>query len=698
MKKQTYLKDENLLTLLSLHDFIIPEIQREYVWGSLINSEKVLVPFLNSIKISAKVDESCHYAHGLENQHMGFLYSYKPQYIRDISSRISDEYIIDGQQRFTSLFLLLFVRAVIEERILDFNNLVRWEEYNIAFDYKVRQLTHKFIYDLIAHVQTDGKSVLKNIIEEKYPCWLLNDYLKDTTVGNIINAIKCIFKIFNNDSDYYYDYLLTRIHFWHFKTDVTSQGEELYITMNSRGEELSDNEAQKARRLKNTDQTKWGPLWEEWQTYFWRNRNQGDAKNFDADRGFNNLLACMDAMGDYMKQSYDSIQDTNTAIDSLKFIVDTDWVDFLHQQNPNYYTEWLVEFKKDIWTRINTTNAKWKIQTDSDTTQRENAVLLWPLFYFYFKEIRAKNSKPNQYSFVRLMHLCYLNYKSRKTNHAYIKEFIDELCEQNGSDILLFANKFNNKFLSEENHILFKEISKAPISSEMESIIWEVQNKQYFLDGKDVGGNTIIDYVKDILNMHLSLRSPLQNIMDNYDVLFPSNDSSQNEILLKRILLFFKNNNSEPFWKQVSPYYDRNYETSSWKRIVRHGAFLEFYKRISKNYQKVICVSELNLLIDSLKREFFSMKENRCFSSSKWSDRRLAILFDTMTNGELWRPESYPDIVFHEDVDSIGRPFISTTTVWNRVTGRKFTWQKVAFPDKWESILQGMYPLYDFTY
>lgn len=698
MKKQTYLKDENLLTLLSLHDFIIPEIQREYVWGSSINSERVLVPFLNSIKNSAEVDEHCHYAHGLENQLMGFLYSYKPQYIKDISSRISDEYIIDGQQRFTSLFLLLFVRAVIEERIIDFNNLVRWEEYNIAFDYKVRQLTHKFIYDLIAHVQIEGKSVLKNIIEEKYPSWLLNDYLKDVTVSNIINAIKCIFEVFNNDSDYYYDYLLTRIHFWHFKTDVTSQGEELYITMNSRGEELSDNEAQKARRLKDIDQTKWGPLWEEWQTYFWRNRNQGDAKNFDADKGFNNLLACIGAMGDYMKQSYDTIQDTNMAIDSLKFIVDTDWVDFLHQQNPNYYTEWLVEFKKDIWTRINTTNAKWKIETDSDTTQRENAVLLWPLFYFYFEGIRANNSKPNQYSFVRLMHLCYLNYKSRKTNHAYIKEFIDELCEQNGSDILLFANKFNNKFLSEENHILFKEILKAPISSEIESIIWEVQNKAYFLDGEDVGGDTIIDYVKDILNMNLSLSSSLQNLMDSYDVLFLSNDSSQNEILLKRILLFFKDNNSETFWKQVSPYYDRNYETSSWKRIVRHGAFLEFYKRISKNYQKVICVNELNSLIDVLKLEFFSMKENRCFSSSKWNDRRLAIFFDTMTNGELWRLGSHQDIVFHEDVDSIGRPFIDTTTVWNRVASRKFAWEKVTVPDSWKLKLQRMYPYYDFTY
>ena len=34
MKRQTYLRDENLLTLLSLHVFIIPEIQREYVWNT----------------------------------------------------------------------------------------------------------------------------------------------------------------------------------------------------------------------------------------------------------------------------------------------------------------------------------------------------------------------------------------------------------------------------------------------------------------------------------------------------------------------------------------------------------------------------------------------------------------------------------------------------------------------------------------
>ena len=151
MKRQTYLRDENLLTLLSLHDFIVPEIQREYVWGSPDNCSSVLIPFLESIRDEAQIDEHCHYAHSQENHHIGFLYSYKPQYIRDLSSRIVDEYLIDGQQRFTTLFILLLVRAARENRMTDFCNLIRWDDGSMAFDYKVRQLTHRFIYDLVEH-------------------------------------------------------------------------------------------------------------------------------------------------------------------------------------------------------------------------------------------------------------------------------------------------------------------------------------------------------------------------------------------------------------------------------------------------------------------------------------------------------------------------------------------------------------------
>ena len=46
-KKAAFLKEENLLTLFSQNNFIVPEIQREYVWGE---NEKVITDFLKDIK------------------------------------------------------------------------------------------------------------------------------------------------------------------------------------------------------------------------------------------------------------------------------------------------------------------------------------------------------------------------------------------------------------------------------------------------------------------------------------------------------------------------------------------------------------------------------------------------------------------------------------------------------------------------
>lgn len=83
--------------------------------------------------------------------------------------------------------------------------------------------------------------------------------------------------------------------------------------MNSRGEELSENEVQKARKLKVANQLEWGPRWEEWQTFFWRNRTKGGAKNVDVDKGFNNLLLCVEAMAERLKKDYSHINDILTS-------------------------------------------------------------------------------------------------------------------------------------------------------------------------------------------------------------------------------------------------------------------------------------------------------------------------------------------------------------------------------------------------
>lgn len=284
----TYLKDENLLSLLSLNKLIVPEIQREYVWGKKEN-EKVLTRFLNSLKKGCITCSDCKQAHKIVDINIGFLYSYKPSYVLLDNERYLDEFLIDGQQRFTTLFLLLTYLAVKENRIKDFLALVRFDEISeeINFDYKVRNLTHRFLIDFLNSLDNNIKT--DDVFPIEKQIWFLSDYAMDMTIRAMLGAIRVISNLFNDDFKYF-DYILTAVRFWHFKTEATSQGEELYITMNSRGEKLAENEEQKAQILNLPAEKlyEWGKKWETWQDFFWKNRNMEKAHN--ADRGFNEFV------------------------------------------------------------------------------------------------------------------------------------------------------------------------------------------------------------------------------------------------------------------------------------------------------------------------------------------------------------------------------------------------------------------------
>ena len=74
---------EELLT----KKIVIPEIQREYVWG---NNEDVVSQFLKDLNKKIKDQKN--------KINIGFLYTY---------NKGKENYLIDGQQRFTTIFLLL---------------------------------------------------------------------------------------------------------------------------------------------------------------------------------------------------------------------------------------------------------------------------------------------------------------------------------------------------------------------------------------------------------------------------------------------------------------------------------------------------------------------------------------------------------------------------------------------------------------
>ncbi len=656
-KHNAYLKDENLLTLFSLNNLIVPEIQREYVWGL---NPKVLEKFLREIKDKAALCEHCRHAHTTANINVGFLYSYKPPYVKYESERILDEYLIDGQQRITTLFLLLLYRATIECRIDEFITLCRADEYapEMGFNYKVRSLTQQFLVQLIQHARSEGASAFQFVSDlDNAPYWFLDDYRHDPTVTSMVAALAAITRVFDDADSYYFDYLLTNIHFWHFKTEATSQGEELYITMNSRGEQLADNEMQKSRTLPSDKLLEYGRQWEEWQTFFWRNRSKGvNTPNPNADKGFNNYLACIENLEHFTGSTP---QDTPIDIDTiaiymkgLMHICSPQFKDTLTSTYQGLYTGWFDHFLAYLWQEVNGYDGKWdlidprggdpSLRSDyqNKSVVRNKTMLLWS-WMTYFKKLTGQSIDDEL--LIRILHLYYIRYRCYKRSTTSIVAIIDAFIASNGtihSGDLSASDEEDDKnskaFSEEEIHLSRLCHASGSYSREVEAHIWAVQELPDFVDGEGVGGNTVYESFRD--KAIIAPDQPLRSIQAFHSNIRPLlNDD--NKILIKRILLFYKSDN-KAFWSLQSPSYYYNYETSLWKRIVRTPHFIDFYKEYTLSGQS------LEEFLAAKRKAFFSAPDLTIDRSSKpWSHRRLAILYDLLTDGQLW-DDSHPNIAF----------------------------------------------------
>lgn len=433
--------------LMTKYNLIVPEIQREYVWGN--NEFDILDVFIQDIK-----DGYVDYLHHKKNPSMelqnlisllehspesskdafqkaidcisysqnlniGFLYSYRPDYYV-FNDRNEDVYLIDGQQRFTTLFLILFYFAIKEKnRLIDFKTIFRFDQEleQVSFDYRVRTLTHNFVIDLISN--TKGIDDLLNITRKN---WFLSNYNHDVTVKSIVGsldgkdvngAFPIIHKHFADDSNNYFDYVLNKIKFWHFKTEETSQGEELYITMNSRGQQLADNENIRAKLFESEealeDPLYWSEEWEKWQDFFWKKRKKEPQST--ADDGLNEFLRWIQIIKMTESQVIDVQNDDENTLDKKAITQLIKWsdgqklsVEYLQLSEIQNYFETVhylfVEFNNfnqllsEYYTgykKLDLIDPKWITQTNSQI----DCFRLLPILYYLRRTITIKSGKPN---------------------------------------------------------------------------------------------------------------------------------------------------------------------------------------------------------------------------------------------------------------------------------------------------------------
>lgn len=284
-----------LLNNPEIEQIIIPEIQRDYVWGeqnvhSLLDSIKAKYDKKEAVTLtinagnaplsgSMKAYLSKEYEKLVYSTKIGFIYAYHD------SNYPSKVFLIDGQQRITTLYLLLIA---LYKKQPD-----RWNEFKERYfaqqlpklDYRVREITHDFLIQLIEHELSQKETSFVNSVN-----YYGVIYDKDETTKNMwhnYNLI-CNFVQKINDIPSFTEYLEHFVEFNFFDTNISAQGERLYLYMNSRGENLSYQETIKSIIIgKGNQKLEYGRKWEEWQDFFWQNRGN---ENPNADKGFQNFL------------------------------------------------------------------------------------------------------------------------------------------------------------------------------------------------------------------------------------------------------------------------------------------------------------------------------------------------------------------------------------------------------------------------
>lgn len=170
--------------------------------------------------------------------------SHSPYEPSDIGKNVL---LIDGQQRITTISLLLLA-VYCKDSDQDSKDAYRKEYFKNSLpklDYKVRETAHDFTVSFIDFALSHENTNFKQSSE------YYDIYSKDVTANSILENYQTILKFIEDNQilenrKNFLDYLENYIEFNYFDTNLSEQGERLYLYMNSCGEELSEQENVKA--------------------------------------------------------------------------------------------------------------------------------------------------------------------------------------------------------------------------------------------------------------------------------------------------------------------------------------------------------------------------------------------------------------------------------------------------------------------
>lgn len=626
-----------ILEFQNLEQLIVPEIQRDYVWQT-----EDVKDLLESIKDGFSNNEK---------PYLGFIYAFTDK------DYLYKYFLIDGQQRLTTVYLLLLACCQkLNKKLPPY--LIKREK--LKLDYKVRQATHDFLTDFVQHCKNNPNTPDFDI---KAQSWIHNHYENDRTIQNIIKNYNSIVKwleCFDKDqTSQFLKFIEDDIELSYFNIENGREGEDLYIYMNSRGRPLEANETLKAKFLakeSEEDRIYWGRKWEEWQDFFWKHRGSSP----DADAGFDEFLRRI--------QIINMCESDITHIDISNFItgrsvqkLDINLLPKTLKEIDDFFraTKWLAESSK-----IQDFFLNYRIQDFFTTTPDIEKKQTYYLRTLPILTLLVKTGIEDEDMILRFIRFFYNVARKSKigkdvANHlpssiklileyGKSKQDIYDVC-----DLIRYRNR--RSVLIDDEEVLKFAIYRAQANEEgrrqKETFFWQAEDHPIF--------NGEINFLLNKYHNRESRQFDFQKFAKTwraFKILFPKDN--RNSLFISRTLLYYGNT-----WFRETPYYYENYNCQNWDLLVRQDSGKYLLELLEDMHGKPI--EYLDSLIKNKIKGFFIEKEYSSIESLKLVDDlfgqiKILTAIDYFSEKKLWR---YGYIAFDSRFSYGDKPFFYNNRV-----------------------------------
>jgi len=272
---------------------IIPDLQRDYCWGNKTwDKNEKEQPELVSCFIDNLLSGFSEYSKKNDDekkQHkltLGLIYGYE--------SPKNHIQLCDGQQRITTLFLLLGMLNRLSEKkfkkLLISEKELKHDDKEPYLQYSIRESTLYFLSDLVCEFFLEKEVKLEDINSSN---WYFSEYDQDASIQSMLAAIKTIEKKLSQEIDHegFGNFIAHNLQMLYYDMGDRTRGEETFVVINTTGEPLSATENLKPILIgnieNNEDRKKFSKEWEDREEWFWRNR---DAKEHTADDSLNDFF------------------------------------------------------------------------------------------------------------------------------------------------------------------------------------------------------------------------------------------------------------------------------------------------------------------------------------------------------------------------------------------------------------------------